>query len=736
MENSSIIKNLNAQQQFAVKIKEGPVLVLAGAGSGKTRVLTHRIAYLISLGVSPMNILGITFTNKAAAEMKGRVKNLLTYENLKTDKKDQQQGGAISFAANSRFLLPILGTFHSICVRILRKEIKLLGMKPGFNIYDDDDKLRAVKAVMDDLNLNLQKINPRVIMSLISSAKNELLGPDKYEKYAKSQIEKLAATIYYEYQKFLQKNQGQDFDDLIMSTVKIFQKHPRVLKYYQHKFRHILVDEYQDTNQAQYQFLNLLAKKHRNIFVVGDDWQSIYGWRGANIQNILNFEKDYQNTETVKLERNYRSTQNILDAAHHVIAKNYSQKKKKLWTKNNQGDKVILYEARDGEEEGIFIIKEIDKIIKNKGKKFGYNNFVILYRTNVQSRALEEVFLHHNIPYKIIGGLRFYERKEIKDTLAYLKIIQNGQDSISLKRIINVPARGIGEVNFKRIIDYASKSNGDLYEGIKLFLSEKKNERLEKLYQMILSAKSKSKKEKVTRLIDYLLDKSGYKDYILDGTEEGEIRWENIQELKSVANNYDGLDAADRLPSFLEEISLLSDADQIDENEEAVTLMTVHSAKGLEYEVVFMAGMEENIFPHSRSLLEANELEEERRLCYVGMTRAKSKLYLLYAQAREMYGGIQTNPPSRFIEDIPEILLDIKGYNGAFGGSYNSSIEVADEEIQYIDEELNIGDKVLHPTFGEGVIKKIGEGVFEVSFSRFGLKKLAKDYAPVKKLED
>lgn len=724
MNSEIILKSLNKEQQRAVKIINGPVLVLAGAGSGKTRVLTQRIAYLISQGINPLNILGITFTNKAASEMKDRVKKLLYDEKINL---------------NDRINMPTLGTFHSVCVRILRRDISLLGIKSSFAIYDSDDQLKTIKSVMKDKGISTQRINPRVIQSLISSAKNELMEPSEYEGRANVHIEKLAAGIYLRYQEILHKNNACDFDDLIGHTVKIFKKYPQVLKKYQHTFKYILVDEYQDTNNAQYQFVSLLAQKHQNIFVVGDDWQSIYGWRGADIKNILSFEKDFKGTQVIKLEQNYRSTQNILDTAHDIITKNYNQKDKKLWTDSQAGDKAVVYEARDEKDEGKFVVNEMDELLKSD-PKLSYNDFVVLYRTNAQSRAIEEVLLQYKIPYRIIGGVRFYERREIKDTLAFLKSINNPQDSIALGRIINVPGRGVGEATFKKIEMIAeSIEDRDLIKACLKYLEEKNNQKLKIFVEAMLSAQTESRKLKVTELIDFILEKTGYKDFVLDGTQEGEYRWENILELKSVANNYDGLEAEDRLSSFLEDISLVSDTDQIDQDDNAVTLMTVHSAKGLEYEVVFMAGMEENIFPHSRSMMDVSELEEERRLCYVAMTRAKRNLYLIYTQAREIYGSMQTNAPSRFLEDISSGLVDYRQVSDNFSSSWDDDRDSDDydnDEVKYIDEDINIGDKITHPKFGAGVIKGVDESVVEINFQQYGIKKLAKDYAPIVKMEE
>ncbi|MBU1178542.1 UvrD-helicase domain-containing protein [Patescibacteria group bacterium] len=721
-----ILQALNEQQQAAAQIKEGPVLVLAGAGSGKTRVLTHRIAYLISQGANPGLILGVTFTNKAAGEMKERVQQLMP-----------------SSRAMSRAMFgstPTLGTFHSICARLLRQEIEAMGYKSDFVIYDSDDSLKAIKVVMDRLSIPASQVNPRLVKTLISSAKNELMTPIEYEKHAETDIQHLAVKIYQAYQQLLQENQAQDFDDLIMTTVKLFEQNKAILDKYQRCFQHVLVDEYQDTNQAQYTLLNLLSQKHKNIFVVGDDWQSIYGWRGANVRNILDFEKDYPGTQVIKLERNYRSTQNILDVAHEVITKNYQQKDKKLWTKKPAGDKAVVYEAQDERDEGSFVVGEIEEAVNGPDRT--YNDFVILYRTNAQSRALEEVFIRRNIPYKIIGGVRFYERREVKDILAHLKVLHNPHDSISLQRIINVPARGAGKVTLQHLDVLTQQNGGDGLGAVKMLADERGNKKLADFYRVMKNAQERASKLSLAELIDCIVEKTGYKDFILDGTIEGEARWDNIQELKSVANNFADVVNEERLSSFLEEISLLADTDEIDEQAEAVTMMTVHSAKGLEYPAVFMVGMEENIFPHSRSLLEPAELEEERRLCYVGMTRAQEKLYLTYAQSRSIFGNIQSNPSSRFLEDIPAYLLDYVNSKTAEPSVYSSSPSITTDadEAQYVSEdddiELVVGDKVVHPQFGLGTVKEIEDNVLKIAFTRSGIKALIKEYAQLQKIED
>lgn len=645
---------LNPEQQKACQIPSGPILILAGAGSGKTTVITHRIAWLIKQGIKPYHILGVTFTNKAAGEMKERLRKLLS----------QKHTAVVSNTKSFKFQhFPLIGTFHAICAKILRQEIKILGFKPNFVIYDENDSLTAIKKVMRGLSIGQEKINPKAILARISGAKMELVSPEEYEAYASDFFEKKVLEIYRQYQKFLKQNNALDFDDLIFKVVEIFRKSPRVLEKYQQRFRHILVDEYQDTNHSQYVFVNLLAKKFRNICVVGDDWQSIYGWRGADIRNILDFEKDYPEANIIRLEQNYRSTQNILDASHEVISKNPNQKEKRLWTKKKQGTKPIIYEAFDEEDEARFVIREIKKIV-SKNTKLSLNDFVVLYRVNAQSRALEEVFMEERIPYRIIGGVRFYDRKEIKDILAFLKLILNPQDCLSFRRIVNVPPRGIGSKTLAFVEKQTHLKSKDLIFVIKEMLalgkfSLKVRQAFSEFINLMEKLALKSKKLNISDLIDFLLKKSGYQDFLLANKAEGEERLENIQELKTVAAPYHK-----DLRQFLEDVSLLSDIDELDEKNEAVTLMTCHAAKGLEYEVVFMVGMEEELFPHSKSLTEPAELEEERRLCYVGMTRAKERLYLIFAQARKLFGSFFVGIPSRFLEDISDEFVQRRRYIG------------------------------------------------------------------------
>lgn len=605
---------LNPQQRKAVEALDGPVLILAGAGSGKTMCLTYRVANLIEYGIHPNNLLVTTFTNKAAEEMGSRVAKLL---------------------GNSKFQilnykLPWLGTFHSVCAKILRAEIQNLGYLRSFNIYDEEESISAIKHAMDILGVDKKQYNPRAIKNFISGAKNELLGPREYAKFVQGHFGEIVLKVYERYQKDLKTANALDFDDLIMKTVELFEKFPAILKRWQNLFQYILIDEYQDTNFAQYRLVKLLSEKHQNICVVGDDFQSIYSFRGANFRNILNFEKDYPNAKVIKMEQNYRSTRKILSSAQSVIEKNIQRTDKTLWTNNDEGLAPTVFEAQNEADEARFVLDEIEAL-KHVGN---YNQFVILYRTNAQSRILEETLMQRGIPYRLIGALRFYERREIKDILAYLKLIANPANKVSLRRIINVPPRGIGKMT-----NYELRST-------------KKIPKVEKFYQMIEELRKASEDLKSSELIDLVASKSTYKDWVLDGTEEGEMRWENIEELKSVAKRQQ------KLEDFLEQVALVSDVDNLDSSAQAVTLMTLHNAKGLEFPVVFIVGMEEGLFPHSRCLLEPAELEEERRLCYVGITRAQKRLYLTCAQSRMLFGSIQSNVSSRFLSEIPDELLE------------------------------------------------------------------------------
>ena len=697
--DNNILKDLNIKQQEAVMQTEGPVLILAGAGSGKTRTLVHRIAYLVhEKKVQPSSVLAVTFTNKAAGEMKQRVEQL-----LKTKFNPSQLFNASQ---------PWVGTFHSFCVRVLRKEIGAIGYNNNFIIYDQYDQNSVMKEVFSALRIDPKQYSTRTILGMIChQAKDNLLNPREYQARAKEHLEKIAADAYIEYQKQLKNLNALDFDDLIMLTVKIFQKHPAVLEKYQKRFKYIMVDEYQDTNHAQYILANLLAKESRNLCVVGDDWQGIYSFRGADIQNILDFEKDYPDAKVIHLEQNYRSTKNIVDASNFVIAKNVSRTEKKLWTDESEGNKIVVQQVDNENEEGNFIIKEIfdlhekkekvaeddeeivyesegmgilDTVMRVEGVKrsvrigspsirkevqkkimgnaVDLSQFVVLYRTNAQSRALEESLLEFGVPYQIVGGVRFYERKEIKDVLAYMKVLLEPKDSISFKRIINEPARGIGIKTLSIVTSYAEEKNIDLLQATMearsiADLTTRATIALENFAAIIEDIKYKVKDLRPKEVIDLILVKTGYKKFTQDGSPEGETRWENILELKSVAKKFDNLQGLDGIHQYLEEVSLVNGIDRLDSKKPGITLMTAHNAKGLEFDTVFLAGMEEGLFPHTNSLFEPGEIEEERRLCYVGITRARKRVYITHTQERTIWGSTRMSVPSRFIDEIPDQFI-------------------------------------------------------------------------------
>ncbi|MFH1533743.1 MAG: UvrD-helicase domain-containing protein [Nitrospirota bacterium] len=724
---TNILENLNDKQIEAVTHFTGPLLVIAGAGSGKTRALTHRIAWLIEeKRVSPWNILAVTFTNKAANEMKTRIARLLSIE------LDNKYDSSI----------PSVGTFHSICVRILRKHIHLLDFENSFGIYDMTDQQILVKRVMEDMNLDVKRVNPKAVLAHISNAKNQLIGPEEYKSYANDYFSEKVAEIYPLYQKALMRSSALDFDDIIMKTVELFQKFPDVLGQYQEKFKYISVDEYQDTNKAQYVLIKLLAEKYQNICVIGDVDQSIYSWRGATIKNILDFENDYPDVKVVMLEQNYRSTQVILDSANCVIRKNSQRKEKKLWTEKEGGEKVQHWLADNERHEGQMIAIEIEKSLL-MSEYPAYKDYVVLYRTNAQSRVLEEVFMRHGIPYKIVGGIKFYSRKEIKDILAYLKVIQNPNDSVSLFRIINVPTRKLGAKTLDTIREFAVRHNLSFYNAMLLAneiegINDTKANAIENFVKLIKELQTKNKETPASGMIKLVLNNTGYKKLIDDGSVEGESRLENIGELISVAHKYDQLEAGMSLNIFLEEVSLISDLDSLDDDDNAVTFMTVHSAKGLEFPNVFIAGLEEGIFPHNRSLMDPGELEEERRLMYVAMTRAMEKLYLLHARNRTLYGESRANAPSQFLADIDGELVEANF--GGHGARQHIAIEdIVDRPIpvefdEVVNFEISSGDKVSHNVFGSGIVVDVTGGVATVAFDdpKVGVKKLALSVAPLK----
>lgn len=607
----SLLDDLNPIQQQAVKNTDGPNLILAGAGSGKTRVLTYRVAYLIAeKGVDPSNILTLTFTNKAAGEMTERIKKLLTNEKR---------------AASN---LPLMGTFHSFCAKILRKEGHIVNLHPGFAIYDESDALDAIKEAMNVVGISIQKTSPYSIRSTISGAKNELIRATEYPQYARGYFQEMVAKVYLEYEKILQRNQAVDFDDLMLLTIKLFQNAPEILAKYQIQFQYILIDEYQDTNPAQYLIAKYLAKRYQNISVVGDPSQSIYAFRGADFRNIVNFQKDYPNAKVFNLEQNYRSTQTILDAAYAVISKNKSHPVLKLWTDKDSGEKIEVSELRSEIEEAQYVIDTIQSSVVSRQ----LSDYAVLYRTNAQSRALEEQFLKSGIPYHLVGGINFYSRKEIKDVLAYLRLLQNPADSVSLKR-----AEKNGKGRLGKVLELANSLLDDSFTRNQQTSNEKP-----------------ANEQTTSELLDMILEVTGYLSHIDDGTDQGKMRVENVKELRSVAEEFPGI------TEFLENVALIEAAEvrgRKKDLKEAVTLMTLHSAKGLEFPVVFMVGMEEGLFPHSRSMLNPNELEEERRLMYVGITRAKEKLYLTYTRQRLYFGQRTNNLVSRFLSDIPQNLI-------------------------------------------------------------------------------
>jgi DNA helicase-2/ATP-dependent DNA helicase PcrA len=618
-----ILSSLNPKQKQAVTVLEGPILVIAGPGSGKTRALTHRIAYLIQQGIAAENILAVTFTNKAAEQMKERVKDLLQL---------------------SKVHLPDIGTFHAICLKILRRHIDKLNYQKNFVIYDETDQLSLVKQILKDLQINPDQFKPSTVRETISRAKDELIDWSAYQAQAREYFPQIIAKIYRAYQESLQKANALDFDDLIMLTVKLFEKEPNILEKYQDQWQYILVDEAHDTNLSQYTLTNLLSQKHQNLWLIADPDQSIYSWRGADFRNILNFEKDYPQARVILLKQNYRSTQNILEASHHIITKNTQRKDKKLWTKNPAGPLINIVEADNEEAEGNFLVEEMENLIRE-----GYNlkDFTVLYRTNAQSRAVEEAFLKANFPYKIIGTVRFYDRKEIKDILAYLKFIANPNDLVSLQRIINTPPR--------RLAKFAKNIQ-------ELYLLKDCPEPLQNFYQLIDNFRQVNQKKPLTDLINFIIKKTDYEKYIRNGQEEGERRWENIKELFTVASKYNQIKPGLGLERFLEEISLISNLDEVETSKNLINLMTLHCAKGLEFPIVFIVGCEEGIFPHSRSFFNPEQMEEERRLCYVGVTRAKEKTYLTFTRQRRLWGQTMVNPASRFLADIPEHLIEFREY--------------------------------------------------------------------------
>ncbi|MDV5136438.1 DNA helicase PcrA [Enterococcus lactis] len=739
---AELLNGMNPRQKEAVLHTDGPLLLMAGAGSGKTRVLTHRIAYLIEeKEVNPWNILAITFTNKAAKEMKERVNAILA------------SGGEDVWVS----------TFHSMCVRILRRDVDFIGYNRNFTIIDSSEQLTLMKRILKELNIDPKKYDPRSILGTISQAKNSLQTPQDFAKMQGSYYEEIVAKCYAAYQKELQYNQCMDFDDLIMNTIRLFEEHPDSLTYYQNKFHYIHVDEYQDTNHAQYTLVNLLAGRFRNLCVVGDADQSIYGWRGADMQNILDFEKDYPDAAVILLEQNYRSTKNILSAANQVIENNSNRKPKNLWTENKEGNKITYYRADNERDETRFIVDRMQEEIRSNHRNYG--DFAILYRTNAQSRVMEETLLKANIPYKMVGGHKFYDRKEIKDILAYLNVLANPQDSISFERIVNSPKRGIGPGSIEKLRRFASLHEWPLLEAAQNVelanIGGKAGQQLGSFGEMIQEVTQMIPYLTVTELTKEVLDRSGYlEDLKIQNTLEAQARIENLEEFLTVTQEFDkqfeqqneeDADAPEeKLTVFLNDLALVSDIDNLEEDASQVTLMTLHAAKGLEFPVVFLIGLEEGVFPLSRALMEESELEEERRLAYVGITRAEEALYLTNAFSRTLYGRTQYNRPSRFVEEIDQELLEIEGmrptpkktpvFAKKTAYSYKKPETAVVSSKSATGGEKNSwkpGDKVKHKKWGLGTVVRVSgtskDLELDVAFPSQGVKRLLAAFAPIEK---
>ncbi|HGD0876058.1 TPA: DNA helicase PcrA [Streptococcus agalactiae] len=756
-----LIIGMNDKQAEAVQTTDGPLLIMAGAGSGKTRVLTHRIAYLIDEKyVNPWNILAITFTNKAAREMRER-----------------------AIALNPATQDTLIATFHSMCVRILRREADYIGYNRNFTIVDPGEQRTLMKRIIKQLNLDTKKWNERSILGTISNAKNDLLDEIAYEKQAGDMYTQVIAKCYKAYQEELRRSESMDFDDLIMMTLRLFDQNKDVLAYYQQRYQYIHVDEYQDTNHAQYQLVKLLASRFKNICVVGDADQSIYGWRGADMQNILDFEKDYPQAKVVLLEENYRSTKKILQAANNVINHNKNRRPKKLWTQNDEGEQIVYHRANNEQEEAVFVASTIDNIVREQGKNF--KDFAVLYRTNAQSRTIEEALLKSNIPYTMVGGTKFYSRKEIRDVIAYLNILANTSDNISFERIVNEPKRGVGPGTLEKIRSFAYEQNMSLLDSSSnVMISPLKGKAAQAVWDLanlILTLRSKLDSLTVTEITENLLDKTGYLEALqVQNTLESQARIENIEEFLSVTKNFDdnpeitveGETGLDRLSRFLNDLALIADTDDIATETAEVTLMTLHAAKGLEFPVVFLIGMEEGVFPLSRAIEDADELEEERRLAYVGITRAEQILFLTNANTRTLFGKTSYNRPTRFIREIDDELIQHQGLarpvNSSFGVKYskeqptqfgqgmslqqalqarksNSQPQVT-AQLQALnannshETSWEIGDVATHKKWGDGTVLEVsGSGKtqeLKINFPGIGLKKLLASVAPISKKEN
>ncbi len=719
-----ILAELNPAQREAVEAINGPVLILAGPGSGKTRVITHRVAYLIKVvGVIPRRIMAVTFTNKAAREMEARLNKLVS--------------GQVKDLT--------IGTFHAICARILRREGRAIGINPEFIIYDDDDQISLLKKGLQELGLDPKQYAPRALQSAISSAKSQMLTPADFSRKGRSYFEEITQRVYERYEKLLAASSALDFDDLLGKAVELFRRSPETLQRYQSRYLHIQVDEFQDTNLVQYEFIKQLAGKYRNICVVGDPDQSIYSWRSADLRNILNFEKDYPDSKVVLLEQNYRSTKLILEVASGVISANQQRKAKGLWTENEDGVPVAVIEAYTEQEEAQYVVNEIDNLVRRGEVAPG--DCAVMYRTNAQSRVLEEAFIRYGTPYKLVAGTRFYERREVKDIIAYLRLVQNPFDSVSLMRIINVPQRGIGQQSLDELTRWAGAQGVTEYRALQLLAEARETgaelpfstrtvKSLTGFAVMIETLIEKSRDLNTVELFDLLVENIGYKKY-LEGLVDGEERWENVLELRSVAQDYRDFLPREGLSAFLESVALVSDVDSLEEKSETVTLITLHQAKGLEFPVVFIIGMEDGILPHFRSIDDPAQLEEERRLCYVGITRGGRRVYLVRAFRRHLMGSSTVNRPSRFLKDIPQQLITATSVQGG-EADLTPSTMTGREPVAAELPEFKPGDHVRHAQLGEGVVVSYqsvkNDAEVVIAFDGAGVKKFLLSFAKIEKV--
>ncbi|MCK9356310.1 MAG: UvrD-helicase domain-containing protein [Dehalococcoidia bacterium] len=715
-----LLASLNASQREAVQATDGPLLILAGPGSGKTRVITNRVAYLVtSRNVDPHSILAVTFTNKAANEMRDRLDQLL-------------DGAARSLT---------IGTFHAVCCRILRADGQAVGLTHGFVVYDDDDQVNLIKQSLLELQLDPKTYSPRLIQSSISAAKSRLLSEQHHAEGVDSYFEEIVQRVYQRYQALLSQSDAVDFDDILLKTVRLFEGHPEVLERYRARYRHILVDEFQDTNLAQFELVRLLAAEHRNVCVVGDPDQSIYSWRSADPRNLLSFEREFPEAKVVLLEQNYRSTKTILKAAMQVISSNPLRKEMELWTENDAGKPVVLTECLNEKDEAQFVVGAIEKLIRHEGLHYG--DCAVMYRINAQSRALEESLIRFGVPYRLVGGTRFYRRQEIKDIIAYLRVIHNPHDSISLARIINTPGRGIGQGTLNKLQSWATERNVSLFEALRQLVQEKDlaaraGNALSHFLGVMDALMAKGREVSPQQIIEDILVQTAYRDYLME-SEDGEDRWQNVQELKNVAAEYNDLAPEEALSAFLEKVSLVADVDEMVDTSDAVTLITLHQAKGLEYPAVFIIGMEDGVLPHRKSFDDPAEMEEECRLCYVGFTRAQRYLFLSRAHRRSLFGNGLANPPSRYLARLSPDLVTTRGLWEEDEVDMSGAVYSQPLAFGVSSDEFRVGDWVFHKKFGQGVVMDCfpdkSDLVVTVAFEETGTKRMLLSLARLEKIE-